>query len=124
MRHIFHSRSGRTGEGHNSAAKAIAEVLTARGIYSELTGELGLFDAPEFSKFHQQLPALSGFTVAGAPAVSRWLPHEQKITILRQRMPLWYIRPSPAWGEAVCASPLETGHHDAVVLSPMFLPVW
>ena len=29
-----------TGEGHNSAAKAIQEVLTARGVFSEMTDGL------------------------------------------------------------------------------------
>lgn len=39
-----------TGEGHNSAAKAISEVLTARGIENEITDALS-FWSPKISKF-------------------------------------------------------------------------
>ena len=39
-----------TGEGHNSAAKAIQEVLTARGVFSEMTDGLA-FLSPEVSRF-------------------------------------------------------------------------
>lgn len=39
-----------TGEGHNSAAKAISEVLTARGIENETTDALS-FWSPAISKF-------------------------------------------------------------------------
>lgn len=38
-----------TGEGHNAAARAIAEVLTARGIHSEITDALS-FWSPRMSK--------------------------------------------------------------------------
>ena len=63
-----------TGEGHNSAAKAIAEVLTARGIDSEITDGLA-FLSPEVSKF------ISNWHVRiykRAPLCQRRLPHGRK----------------------------------------------
>ena len=43
-----------TGEGHNSAAKAIQEVLTARGVFSEMTDGLAFFVSRGLP-LHQQL---------------------------------------------------------------------
>ena len=107
--------SGNNGEGHNSAAKAIAEVLTARGIYSELTDGLA-FLSPEFSKFisnwhvriYKRAPLLFH---AGYRMAENHDPAPEDASMVYKAL---------SFGAKKLYAALETGHYDAVVCTHVF----
>lgn len=107
--------SGNTGEGHNSAAKAIAEVLTARGISSELTDGLA-FLSPEFSKFisnwhvriYKRAPLLFH---AGYRMAENHDPAPEDASMVYKALSL---------GAKKLYAALEMGHYDAVVCTHVF----
>ena len=104
-----------TGEGHNSAAKAIAEVLTARGIDSEITDGLA-FLSPEVSKFisnwhvriYKRAPLLFN---AGYRMAENHDPAPEDASMVYKALSL---------GAKKLYAALEAGRYDAVVSTHVF----
>lgn len=104
-----------TGEGHNSAAKAIQEVLTARGVFSEMTDGLA-FLSPEVSRFisnwhvriYKRAPLLFS---AGYRMAEEHNPAPEDASMLYKALSL---------GAKKLYAALEAGHYDAVVSTHVF----